>query len=255
MEFKDSLKKLRESKGISQQKLADEIFVSRSAIAKWENGLGLPGKESLQYLSDYFQIEEKELIPGRLYENTLVIKNKKIQRLKIYFVSVIIMALILTAVSVFLLIDSPSNEDFNNHIIYSNVPKITINDVETNYYQKSFEYLENENGNIVFQLYVVAYPMDDTYQDITRLNQEERYLIDVNLSGEITGNYYYLDDNYEFSESDKQGWFNIKTYNLEIQNGEFTLPNEEFEYSFTVVVLNCSFEDLKIHYYYIIDTR
>ena len=33
--FKDKLKKLREDKGLSQQKLAADIFVSRSTIAKW----------------------------------------------------------------------------------------------------------------------------------------------------------------------------------------------------------------------------
>lgn len=38
MEFKDKLKKLRTEKGISQQALADAIHISRSAVAKWENG-------------------------------------------------------------------------------------------------------------------------------------------------------------------------------------------------------------------------
>ena len=33
--FKDKLKELREKEGLSQQELADKLFVSRSAIAKW----------------------------------------------------------------------------------------------------------------------------------------------------------------------------------------------------------------------------
>ena len=36
MEFKDQLKNYRTARGISQQALADAIFVSRSAVAKWE---------------------------------------------------------------------------------------------------------------------------------------------------------------------------------------------------------------------------
>ena len=36
--FKDKLKELRMQKGISQYELAENLFVSRSAIAKWENG-------------------------------------------------------------------------------------------------------------------------------------------------------------------------------------------------------------------------
>ena len=47
MEFSERLKELRSEKGISQAKLAADIHISRSAIAKWENGLGLPNDESL----------------------------------------------------------------------------------------------------------------------------------------------------------------------------------------------------------------
>ena len=50
--FKDKLKELREKEGLSQQGLADKLFVSRSAIAKWENGNGIPSDEILkQYVN------------------------------------------------------------------------------------------------------------------------------------------------------------------------------------------------------------
>ena len=39
MEFCDKLKELRAEKGISQTKLAADIHISRSAVAKWENGI------------------------------------------------------------------------------------------------------------------------------------------------------------------------------------------------------------------------
>lgn len=60
--FKDKLKELREQKGISQYELADKIFVSRSTIAKWENGLGMPGKASMESLCEFFQITKEELL-------------------------------------------------------------------------------------------------------------------------------------------------------------------------------------------------
>ena len=40
--FQDKLKELREKANMSQQTLADKLFVSRSAVAKWENGNGVP---------------------------------------------------------------------------------------------------------------------------------------------------------------------------------------------------------------------
>lgn len=56
MEFKDKLKSLRKERGLSQQALADSIFISRSAVAKWENGLGLPNDESMNALLTYFDV-------------------------------------------------------------------------------------------------------------------------------------------------------------------------------------------------------
>ena len=38
MELKDKLKKLRQEKGLTQAQLAQAVFVSRSTVAKWENG-------------------------------------------------------------------------------------------------------------------------------------------------------------------------------------------------------------------------
>lgn len=50
MEMKDKLKKLRQEKGMTQAQLAEALFVSRSTVAKWENGLGLPNPESMAAL-------------------------------------------------------------------------------------------------------------------------------------------------------------------------------------------------------------
>lgn len=57
MEFPDKLKQLRKSRGLSQQALADEIHISRSAIAKWENGLGIPSADGLDALINYFGVD------------------------------------------------------------------------------------------------------------------------------------------------------------------------------------------------------
>ena len=46
MEFKENPKQLRTQKGLTQAQPAEKLFVSRSTVAKWENGLGLPNPES-----------------------------------------------------------------------------------------------------------------------------------------------------------------------------------------------------------------
>ena len=82
MEFSEKLKELRSGKGISQAKLAADIHISRSAVAKWENGLGLPNDESLKLLAEYFGITIDELIPNKSNEEILVSKNKTIDQQK-----------------------------------------------------------------------------------------------------------------------------------------------------------------------------
>ena len=82
MEFSERLKKLRSEKVISQAKLAADIHISRSAVAKWENGLGLPSDESLKMLAEYFGVGVGELLPDKSNEEILVEKNKTIARQK-----------------------------------------------------------------------------------------------------------------------------------------------------------------------------
>ena len=82
MEFCDKLKELRAEKGISQTKLAADIHISRSAVAKWENGLGLPNDESLRMLAEYFDVPVSDLIPDKTNAETIVSKNKTIDQQK-----------------------------------------------------------------------------------------------------------------------------------------------------------------------------
>lgn len=82
MEFCDKLKELRAEKGISQTKLAADIHISRSAVAKWENGLGLPNDASLRMLAEYFDVPVSDLIPDKTNAETIVSKNKTIDQQK-----------------------------------------------------------------------------------------------------------------------------------------------------------------------------
>jgi transcriptional regulator with XRE-family HTH domain len=60
--FKDKLKENRQRLGLTQEQLAAQLFVSREAVSKWEQGRGLPEKESVERLSKIFGMDEKELL-------------------------------------------------------------------------------------------------------------------------------------------------------------------------------------------------
>ena len=62
MEFSEKLQTLRKQKGLTQEELAQALFVSRTAISKWESGKGYPSIDSLKEISKYFSITIDELL-------------------------------------------------------------------------------------------------------------------------------------------------------------------------------------------------
>ena len=64
MEFNEKLQQLRKEKGLTQEQLAEELFVSRTAISKWESGRGYPGIDSLKAISMLFSVSVDDLLSG-----------------------------------------------------------------------------------------------------------------------------------------------------------------------------------------------
>ena len=64
MEFHEKLQQLRKQKGLTQEELAAQLYVSRTAISKWESGRGYPNIDSLKQISVYFSVSVDELLSG-----------------------------------------------------------------------------------------------------------------------------------------------------------------------------------------------
>ena len=62
METKDVLLQLRTQKGYSQDELAEQVFVTRQAVSRWENGETVPGTETLKLLSKLFNVSINTLL-------------------------------------------------------------------------------------------------------------------------------------------------------------------------------------------------
>lgn len=251
MGFRDKIKELREEKGLSQQAVADSIYVSRSAVAKWENGLGLPSKESLRLLSEFYNIDENDLLKEQIYEKELVSKNIKINRMKLsIFLSFgVIGVLVLTMV----ILGFTINGVGNNHLLYNSIPVVTINNEEIIYSEISSEYKINSNGDFRRYDYAMELPGIIEYQNMNLIGTSSTYQISVENTSNIIGQYYYLDDDYSFAE-ETSGWALIQLHDLDIDdNGAFSIENKSFSYM--VIVIYAEFPDLKVNYYFLIDLR
>ena len=64
MEFHEKLQKLRKSRGLTQEELAEILYVSRTAISKWESGKGYPSIDSLKAIANYFSVSIDDLLSG-----------------------------------------------------------------------------------------------------------------------------------------------------------------------------------------------
>ena len=86
MEFHKKLQELRRQKGITQDELAQKLYVSRTAISKWESGRGYPSIESLKAIAKYFSISVDELLSS---DELMTVADEDKSRLKHNFCDVL----------------------------------------------------------------------------------------------------------------------------------------------------------------------
>ena len=79
MEFHEKLQELRKQKGLTQEELAQNLYVSRAAVSKWESGRGYPNIESLKALAKFYGVTIDALLSG---EEALSLAEKKENRFR-----------------------------------------------------------------------------------------------------------------------------------------------------------------------------
>ena len=85
MEFNEKLQELRKRKGLTQEELAELLYVSRTAVSKWESGRGFPNIESLKTISKFFSVSLDELLSDKeilaIAENDYKQKERTVRNL------------------------------------------------------------------------------------------------------------------------------------------------------------------------------
>lgn len=85
MEISDLIKSARIEKGLTQQQLADVVFVTRQTISKWELGKSVPDQASLILLYQYLDIKdnEKKQLSKLIFnkQNIILTINEQIQNI------------------------------------------------------------------------------------------------------------------------------------------------------------------------------
>lgn len=100
MELGRQIKRYRNEAGISQDELAEKVYVSRQTISNWENDKNYPDINSLLRLSEIFHVSIDILIKGDVEEMKEAIRGEDVQRFKKMsnIFAVLFFAMILTPV-------------------------------------------------------------------------------------------------------------------------------------------------------------
>lgn len=80
MELNEKLQELRKNKGLTQEELAAALYVSRTAVSKWESGRGLPSIDSLKQISAFFDVSIDDLLSADKALSLAEQENKASQR-------------------------------------------------------------------------------------------------------------------------------------------------------------------------------
>jgi len=117
MEFKDKLQNLRKQNSLTQEELANKLFVSRTAISKWETGKGYPNLESLQTISNLFKVSINDLLSC---EELITLSSKEKRNLNLFYLTSIFVCFdLLVCFSMFLPL---FGNEINGMIVAVNLP-------------------------------------------------------------------------------------------------------------------------------------
>lgn len=104
MELGGQIKKYRTKANLSQEELANRVYVSRQTISNWENAKSYPDVNSLVLLSEIFQISLDKLIKGDIDIMKEKIKEEEVTRLRRYGIiyTILLVAIAVSAVPLFM---------------------------------------------------------------------------------------------------------------------------------------------------------
>ncbi len=234
MKFSDRLKEFRKQNNLTQQELADKLFVSRSAIAKWEQDRGLPSVDTLNEISSILGVSVDDLISENEIRSITIDNNNKIlsQKFNVKILFSILLALIIATTALFSIFifgnkaEQPKEytaEAFTTAVVEDNIltldnykaPFVFHAQVDLN--DRSIEYLDKYGYPSSLTNIKTGYKLKFSYTYFEDKNGYRSF-------GKVKG--IYLIDDYQHDELITKGFF------LSTQ-----------EYTGDVVPINCPYFD------------
>ena len=78
----EEIKRIREEHNLTQQALADRIYVTRQAISKWECDKAFPSSDVIKKIKEEFNVDLNELITEEDIKTSIIKNNSELNKLK-----------------------------------------------------------------------------------------------------------------------------------------------------------------------------
>lgn len=147
MRLSEKIKAYREKNNITQQELADKLFVSRSTVAKWEQGRGLPSNELLEKLSSELNISLEELIDEKELRSLTIDNNNNIkeQKKSTKAIFIILLSVVLILSGIFAIVLYNMNQKVEQEIKYAYcIAEVDGQNIKVASKRPSIDYFEME---------------------------------------------------------------------------------------------------------------
>ena len=126
VEFGEQLRRVREEKGMTQQSLAEQLYVTRQAVSRWECGDRYPDLLTTKKISQILEVSLDDLLSGKEMEKVVernpVIEKKSVNNIMIALYAFVVISFFITIVDI--IIRFPLQSEM---IDYNDIQAIVIN--------------------------------------------------------------------------------------------------------------------------------
>ncbi len=184
--------KLRKENKLTQQELANKLFVTDKAISKWENGRCMPDSSLFEPLCKIFNISVSELLSGERINDDSIIKtsekilvktvdysNKKIKKIKKYYILLITLLLLVVCYLMFINDYNLTLKGEETNFMF----KIYSNNNKSIYIGPGYKMIKNKkNENTKFGFWIFSWNVSKTNfvpPNLTVINGNKRILTEI----------------------------------------------------------------------------
>ena len=264
MKFCEKLKTLRMDKGFTQEELAKRLFVSRSAVAKWEQGRGYPSLEMLEKLSGLLNFSIDELLDEKEYRKVTLDNSVRVAKHNRYgkliaLISAVIVVIFALMIALFYMVSGKQGVEYVNGYAYCRVEiketgiyMVCDNDFYATYcVEKGDEFfIENESNLLIYDKFGKETKLDslrtgyivklnfcsESYNKVVNPKIQELHIIEDYVDGDYNVCGFFLSPeeldgtkSYEEIVKDTGKYPYVKVMDGAYVNGGFVISREKEE--------------------------